>query len=246
MVHLVRSSASIAAIAVSLAALGGQRRVDDRGDDAQGDWSDLAGADGGSNPAHQNGCSRDMARVRDFCIDRFEAPNRRGEEPLVMQSAMEAASWCAARRKRLCKENEWMDACEGGQRRDYPYGATHVAGRCNDDQVWRKVDEAKLAKWPAPEATAHVKELYQAWPSGTRASCQTPDGVYDLTGNVEEWVVRTREHANSWPYVLIGCYWAGCYGGGKPTCHSTNNAHGPEFRFYETGFRCCRDAETAK
>jgi hypothetical protein len=66
--------------------------------------------------------------------------------------------------------------------------------------------------------------------------------VSDLTGNVEEWVVRTREHVNPWPYVLIGCYWAGCYGGNKPTCHSTNNAHGPEFRYYETGFRCCKDA----
>jgi hypothetical protein len=63
-----------------------------------------------------------------------------------------------------------------------------------------------------------------------------------MTGNVEEWVVRTHEHVNGWPYILTGCYWSGCYGGGKPTCRSTNSAHGPEFRFYETGFRCCKDA----
>ena len=63
----------------------------------------------------------------------------------------------------------------------------------------------------------------------------------------EPWrVVRTREHANAFPYILIGCYWSGCYGGNKPTCHSTNNAHGPGFRFYETGFRCCRDAAGTK
>jgi len=69
----------------------------------------------------------------------------------------------------------------------------------------------------------------------------------DPPGNPHDWslddLVRTREHDNDWPYLLVGCYWSGCYGGGKPTCHSTNDAHGPEFRFYETGFRCCRDAK---
>jgi sulfatase modifying factor 1 len=187
-----------------------------------------------------------MVRVRDFCIDRFEAPNRRGEEPLVMQSAKDADAWCEAHRKRLCTEDEWIATCEGEQRWVYPYGPSHIEGRCNDDEPWRKVDEAKLAKWPAPEAKAHVKELYQATPSGGKRQCVSEAGVHDLTGNVEEWVVRTREHANTPPYVLIGCYWSGCYGGGKPTCHSTNNAHGPEFRFYETGFRCCRDASAKR
>ena len=44
------------------------------------------------------------------------------------------------------------------------------------------------------------------------------------------------------PGTRIGINWSGCYGGGKPTCRSTNSAHGPEFRFYETGVRCCKDA----
>jgi formylglycine-generating enzyme required for sulfatase activity len=105
------------------------------------------------------------------------------------------------------------------------------------------VHEETLNKWPGPEAEAHAKDLYQGSRSGSKRKCVSQDGVYDLTGNVEEWVVRTREHANDYPYLLVGCYWSGCYGGGKPTCHSTNNAHGPEFRFYETGFRCCKDAK---
>jgi formylglycine-generating enzyme required for sulfatase activity len=203
-------------------------------------------AGGGKVKRRHGGCPASMVRERDFCIDRFEAPNRRGEKPLVMQSANEADAWCAAHRKRLCTEDEWIGACEGEDHRPYPYGDTHVDGRCNDDQPWRTVDEAKLAKWPAPEAKDHVKELYQAAPSGAKRQCATEEGVHDLTGNVEEWVVRTREHANAWPHVLIGCYWSGCYGGGKPTCRSTNNAHGPEFRFYETGFRCCRDVAVAR
>jgi hypothetical protein len=220
--------------------------ADDDGPTATGDGVDgdegatLAHADAGRHRP-RGGCTRNMVRAGEYCIDRFEAPNRRGARPLVMQTANEANAWCSAHKKRLCTEDEWIAACEGEERRPYPYGAEHVDGRCTDDKPWRTVDEALLAKWPAPEAKLHAKELYQATPSGSKRRCVSSVGVRDMTGNVEEWVVRTRDHANDWPYILIGCYWSGCYGGGKPTCHSTNNAHGPDFRFYETGFRCCRD-----
>lgn len=199
-------------------------------------------ADGGLRVRAHGGCPSSMVRVEDSCIDRYEAPNVRGAEPLVMQSANDAVAWCASRHKRLCTEDEWIRACEGADHRSYPYGRVHVDGRCNDDKPWREVHEATLAKWPSAEAREHARELYQATPSGRDRKCSSEAGVHDLTGNVEEWVVRTREHANPWPYLLAGCYWSGCYGGSKPTCHSTNDAHGPDFRFYETGFRCCRDA----
>lgn len=212
-------------------------------DDGAGDDVAWLAADAGKKHVRpRGGCSSNMARVSEFCIDRYEAPNRRGARPLVMQSANDAIEWCSAHHKRLCTEDEWISACQGEEHRPYPYGSEHVEARCNDDKPWRKVDEATLAKWPSEEARAHAKELYQATPSGYKRKCASETGVRDLTGNVEEWVTRTREHANDWPYLLIGCYWSGCYGGGKPTCHSTNDAHGPEFRFYETGFRCCRDA----
>jgi hypothetical protein len=229
-------------------------RDEDEPDDAEEGPDDEApldeaplveGPDAGKHHLPRGGCPSTMVRAGGFCIDRYEAPNRRGAHPLVMQSANDANEWCTDHHKRLCTEDEWISACQGEERRTYPYGTEHVDGRCNDDKTWQKVDEALLAKWPAPEAKAHAKELYQATPSGSKRKCVSQAGARDMTGNVEEWVVRTREHANAWPYILIGCYWSGCYGGNKPTCHSTNNAHGPEFRFYETGFRCCRDAAGA-
>ena len=218
---------------------------DSSGDDEQEEAPLLEAPDGGKRRPH-GGCPSTMVRAGNFCIDRYEAPNRRGGRPLVMQSANDANDWCQDHNKRLCTEDEWIAACQGEERRTYPYGNEHVDGRCNDDKEWQKVDEALLAKWPSPEAKAHAKELYQATPSGSKRKCTSESGARDMTGNVEEWVVRTREHANAFPYILIGCYWSGCYGGSKPTCHSTNNAHGPGFRFYETGFRCCRDVAGKK
>jgi formylglycine-generating enzyme required for sulfatase activity len=234
--------ATLFLVVFAFAAFGGTREGPRR--IAAGPHADAGAAARRAARKARGGCPRGMVRVRGTCIDRYEAPNRRGAKPLVMQSAKDAQAWCEERNKRLCTEDEWIDACEGEEHRAYPYGSVHEDGACTDDRPWRHVDEATLAKWPAPEAREHAKELYQATPSGSQRRCSSEDGVRDLTGNVEEWVVRTREHANAWPYLLIGCYWAGCYGGGKPTCHSTNDAHGPEFRFYETGFRCCRDVAT--
>ncbi len=195
-------------------------------------------------------CPSDMVRIRDeetgtYCIDRYEWPNRRNAKPTVMVSAIDAQRLCATKGKRLCSEDEWIRACESKDKHSHPYGDEHEDSRCNDDRTWREKDEALMSKWTStnPEevkaAKAHVEALYQASRSGSKRGCKSKDGVFDLTGNVEEWVTSTRGHAHS--KILIGCYWSGCYGGGKPTCHSTNSAHGESFRFYETGARCCKN-----
>ncbi|WP_437322347.1 formylglycine-generating enzyme family protein [Sorangium sp. So ce394] len=188
-------------------------------------------------------CPPDMVEIEGYCIDRFEAPNIEGALPLVMESAVSANAWCQARGKRLCTEDEWDTACQGPEALVYPYGNTHEAERCNDNKTWIAPDEGALNTWPSDEALAEVQALYQAEPSGSRPGCVSAFGVYDMTGNVEEWVVRTKYHVNEYPHVLKGCYWSGCFGGAKPRCGSTNPAHADGFRFYETSFRCCRDAQ---
>jgi sulfatase modifying factor 1 len=187
------------------------------------------------------GCPADMARVGDFCIDRFEAPNVRGAHPLAMQTAQDGERWCAARGRRLCTEAEWLRACNGSAGRAFPYGASYKRGRCVDDRTWRSPDWTTLASWPSAASMAEATRLYQAEPSGSRAGCISEDGVVDLTGNVAEWVTRSFTHATSYDHVMKGCYWASCYGGSPPSCAFVNPAHPGTFRTYEAGFRCCRE-----
>jgi formylglycine-generating enzyme required for sulfatase activity len=183
-----------------------------------------------------------MVPVGAFCIDRYEAPNAKGEYPLALQTAYDGEAWCAARGKRLCTELEWVRACDGGRGRRFPYGDEHRAGACNDDRQWRPVDWKALARWPAPEATEEARRLYQADPSGSREQCVTEEGVHDLTGNVAEWVRRSEPAPRpGYDHVLKGCYWAGCYHEPQPNCTFANHAHPGSFRTYEAGFRCCAD-----
>jgi sulfatase modifying factor 1 len=159
-------------------------------------------------------CPADMAPAGLACVDRYEAPNIEGAKPMVMQSALDAIAWCEARGKRLCSEREWDLAC-------FESGST-----CNNDKMWKPWDR-KTAN-----SASEVARLWQGTPSGAYKGCRTPWGVYDLKGNVEEWAVSSE--GRDWPYTLKGGWWA------KTTaCYKSNDAHEPEFRFYETGFRCC-------
>lgn len=188
-------------------------------------------------------CPSDMARIYAYCIDRYEAPNVAGAYPLVMESAFSAEAWCAKRDKRLCTEDEWERACAGPQGSTYPYGDAHEDAACSDEKEWITKDESTIVMWPEKPAMGEVTRLYQASKSASYPRCVSGYGVHDMTGNVEEWVVAGKRGKYNYEHVLKGCYWSGCYGGSKPTCKSTNAAHADAFKFYETGFRCCKDAK---
>jgi formylglycine-generating enzyme required for sulfatase activity len=175
-------------------------------------------------------------------MDRYEAPNIKGEIPFALRTAGDGEEWCALRGKRLCYEDEWVRACGGREARRYPYGDTHRDGACNDDRQWITVSWRSLAKWPAEEAVDEATRLFQGDMSGARAECVSEDGVYDLTGNVAEWVRRSGTAPRpGYEHVLKGCYWSGCYHEPRPNCTFANHAHPGTFRTYEAGFRCCSD-----
>jgi hypothetical protein len=197
-------------------------------------------------PPTVDGCPADMAAVGKVCVDRYEAPNEKGEMPYALQTAYDGEEWCAARGKRLCSEDEWVRACGGPRGRLFPYGDAYKEGVCNDDKGWLVVRWKRLAHWPQDDALDEAAHLYRADMSGARSECVSAEGVYDLTGNVAEWVRRSQPSSRpGFDHVLKGCYWSGCFKDPHPTCAFTNGAHPGTFRTYEAGFRCCKARATA-
>lgn len=168
-----------------------------------------------------------------FEIDTFEsalvdgvAVSGKHQVPGLRMSWFAARDACAAAGKRLCTEEEWVTACQGARAVDddgngqfaddliegtsYPYDDHHIRGRCWDDQ----------------EA---LRPVY----TGEMPGCVSADGVYDLTGNAEEWVGATPETA-----VLLG----GAFDTSKDfaRCYRRNDTFGAGYASPRTGFRCCR------
>lgn len=170
------------------------------------------------------------------CMDEYEWPNRAGAKPVVMVRFVEAEALCARAGKRLCSEFEWEMACEGPDARPWPYGFKNDPRACNASKPYKGVSEAKLNARDANVRNAEVDRLWQGEASGAFPACVSAYGVVDLVGNIEEWVTTSRPE---WPYPssLKGGYWSKPWAG----CRGTNESHGPMFRFYEIGFRCCKD-----
>lgn len=180
-----------------------------------------------------SGRCKKPAVKKHFCIDRYEWPNKQGERPTVMKTWTEAQEMCRAAGKRLCGESEWTLACEGKQRLPYPYGRRRDAKACNIDRSLPQVNEKAIAD-PRTSA-AEVARLWQGEVSGARPGCKSPYGVFDMTGNVDEWVVN--ESGKPYKSGSKGGYW----GPVRARCRPMTTAHGETFPFYQTGFRCCAD-----
>lgn len=172
-----------------------------------------------------------------FCIDRYEYPNQAGLYPVVMTSWIEADKACAAEGKRLCTESEWTFACEGETKVPYPYGFARDTEACNIDRHYRDPDfDAFSNDWKIAD---EITRLDQRVASGSMARCVSPFGVHDMTGNVDEWVVNEEPKLDKGEDVsgLKGGYW----GPIRARCRPVTNSHNRWFRFYQVGFRCCRE-----
>jgi hypothetical protein len=177
-------------------------------------------------------------REMHFCIDRFEYPNRKGEYPLVLVNYYEGGLMCGAQKKRLCSEDEWTFACEGEEAQPYPNGYTRDTDACVVDHEARRYDSAALTFRTEEKAMRELDRLWQGEPSGRRPACKSPFGVYDMTGNVDEWTKST--HPTGRPSILKGGYW----GPVRTRCRPATRAHGEAFVFYQQGLRCCADPGT--
>jgi len=177
------------------------------------------------------------SRSLHFCIDRYEYPNRAGVKPTVAVTWDEAREVCATEGKRLCTADEWTQACEGEEHSPYPYGFVRNGEACNHDKPYIIPDDNAYQN-PATRAR-EVERVNQSEPSGSRPGCVSTYGVFDMTGNVDEWVLNESgsEMGPEYQSGLKGGYW----GPVRNRCRPATTDHNHWHHGYQIGFRCCAD-----
>ncbi len=207
------------------------------------------------------GCPAGMSYVDGFCVDRYEASLVRvsdaspwppfvnpgttavraisvaGAVPQGYINMTQAADACAQAGKRLCTDSEWLRACRGPDSWTYPYGPELQPGVCNDYRavhpaveyfgttepwIWNELDHPCLNQLP--------DSLDR---SGRNTGCVTPEGVFDMMGNLHEW---TSDPAGT----FRGGYYVDTAING-PGCLYRTTAHDGNHWDFSTGFRCCAD-----
>jgi serine/threonine protein kinase len=162
----------------------------------------------GGPPETRNACplgANVVAGAIPYCIDVYEYPGGR-TIPRTDVSLAEAGRLCASRGARLCSDGEWERACRGPGGASYPYGHTYDASRCNTEQSELAIAEA-----------------------GSFQRCRSSVGVYDMSGNVAEWVASGAQRGGS---ARSGTPFTRC-------SHAVRGA--PTQGSPEVGFRCCYD-----
>jgi hypothetical protein len=202
----------------------------------------------------------EMIKIGDIYVDKYEAPNVAGQQPLVMYSYIEAQNWCAARGKRLLFDDEWVTVAEGPSTLPYVYGLTYDSQICNDDKNFISPTEILLNKWPlsasnttitsftdlingasavSPDAASAANEvvrLYQAENSGSNLNCISYYNIFDLNGNVGEWTTKRNGGTTDFHGSIKGGYWF------QPrTIQTSTTSLSDAARTYYLGFRCAKD-----
>lgn len=141
------------------------------------------------------------------------ACSRAGALPWADVSWAQAVAACEAAGARLCAADEWSAACGGALGQPFPYGARYASGVCNG-----------------------AESPWEGLLSGGEAVDCVRDGVFDLSGNVKEWVVGGT--ANLRP-VRGGSYESDLPAG--LSCDQEGDLKVPQFHHPAIGFRCCVD-----
>ena len=95
--------------------------------------------------------------------------------------------------------------------------------------------------------------------TGSYDRCVSAHGVYDLVGNLHEWISDRVDHSLPQKILLHedigasipenigkGIFMGGFYSTTDqhgPGCRFVTPGHGPRYHDYTTGFRCCADAK---
>ena len=162
-----------------------------------------------------------------FWVDAYEHPGIPGEKPTTYKNLPEAEALCAEQGKRLCTAAEWRRACQGPQGLRYGYAERFEKGRCHSE-----------ALLPSGHTSMMDPEELVV-PAGTYAACATEEGVHDMPGSVEEWVL---DDWKGMPGMLEGGAW---YTLAEYADCSGTYSRQPDYRLstdkrvFSAGFRCC-------
>jgi len=191
----------------------------------------------------------------------YEARSAPGLFPQGYISRVEASAACKKAGKRLCSRNEWVRACQGKRGWTWPYGARGKMGKCNNGKVHllSKMFGAQGRNWKydehfnSPQLNQEPGFLAKG---GEYAECVSPDGVFDMVGNLHEWVSdfvddsliealdndnveRRKQPHRTGNGVFLGGFFSTTTEHG-PGCQFITIAHEATYHDYSTGFRCCQ------
>lgn len=136
------------------------------------------------------------------CIDKYEYPNQRDVTPKNNISFNDAQELCIKVGKRLCTVEEWQWSCSGLEGYTYSYGYRLEKVYCNR------------------EGNKNIE------PSGNRYKCVGKFGVYDMVGNIFEWVSDAKGN----PMLMGGPY---------SKCQTVSPGMKGQAKS-SVGFRCCK------
>jgi formylglycine-generating enzyme len=185
----------------------------------------------------------------DRVADRVRAVSVQGQKPQGYISGEQAARACARSGKRLCEIDEWVRACKGPRLTLYPYGNSRQPKKCNDRfKVLDHHPVVRLFDKYAPAGTPRTDMWLPSWmndprlheydhtvsPTGAFDACTNDYGVYDMVGNLHEWV-------NDPAGTFFGGFFMDTFQNGEG-CEYRTLGHPFDYHDYSTGFRCCADA----
>jgi formylglycine-generating enzyme len=167
-----------------------------------------------------------------------------GVYPQGYVSGLQARAACERSGKRLCAPGEWKNACMGPKKTIFPYGNARQTGRCNDNgrSAMRALNPALDGKPEHRWMWGHAGNMIDPrlnqlegtlTHTGERASCTNEYGVFDMVGNLHEWVDDPDGTFQGGYYLDTHLNGDGCY--------YRTTAHPMSHYDYSTGFRCCAD-----
>ncbi len=175
-----------------------------------------------------------------YCIDKFEFPNREGQRPMVMQNFYQAQAHCAKAGKRICTEEEWTLACEGPERKPFPYGYVRDPKKCHGDQSYGFPERKKVLDRDPQE----LERLWKGKVSGSQPDCVTDYGVHDMPGNADELAASVthfpHKPKSNFQNVTTGGPW---YYGVRNMCRPKIYSHDESFAYYYLSWRCCAEPD---